>query len=97
MIATYDGSIVEVLACAEAAAGAGQDDDPRVGDLVQRFLELFVHRGREAVQPVRPIERDSGDRPVMLDDDVLILGHGALPDLSAGQEGSRLSGQEDPR
>ena len=35
MVAARDGSIVEILASAEAAAGAGQDDDPRLGDLVR--------------------------------------------------------------
>ena len=55
-------------------AGAGEDDGPhaeRGRELVEHVSEVVAHVGRERVPRIRSVERDSGDRPVVLDADQL--------------------------
>ena len=58
------GAIGQVLPGAKAASCAGQQQHARVAvgrDARQRIAQLGVHLRREAVQPVRTIERDARD------------------------------------
>src|SRR4030095_536212 len=54
-------AVIEVLPRAKSAAHAGQNDHPRVTEIAQRISKLGMHAPREAVQPIRAIERDPGD------------------------------------
>ncbi len=74
-------SVVEVLPGAEAAPGARQNHDARVAERFESVAQLLVHGDVEGVELVGPVEGDSGDRPVSLDDDGLEIDHGALPCL----------------
>ena len=60
-LARRDRAVVEVLAGAEAAAGAGEDDDARVAEVRERVAQLLVHLRGEAVEPVGTVERDARD------------------------------------
>ena len=62
--ARRNGAVGQVLSGAEAASGAGQQQHARRRDrcdLGERVAHLGVHRRREAVQPVGPVERDARD------------------------------------
>ena len=48
-------------AAAKAPARAAENDHPRRSGLVQRIGQLGMHLPGEAVQPLRPVERDAGD------------------------------------
>src|SRR5688572_10196837 len=68
------GPLVEVLAGAEAAAGAGQNHHPRIAERVERVAYLAVHLDVEAVEPVGAVERDPRDPGVRLEVDGFV-GH----------------------
>ena len=61
-LARRDRAVVEVLPGAEAAAGAGQHDHARIAEAGERVAQFLVHLRGEAVEPVRAVERDTGDR-----------------------------------
>ena len=60
-----DRRIGEILAGAEAAAGAGDDDAAHAavgGRGVERGAQLAVHRAGEAVERLRAVQRERADR-----------------------------------
>jgi hypothetical protein len=62
--ARFDGAVVQVLAGAEAAAGAGQQQHAHglVGlELVQGVADFAVHGLGEAVQAVGAVQGEDGD------------------------------------
>ena len=58
--------LLQILAGAEAAAGAGDHDgaDARVGRLLERLAQSRVQRGVERVEDVRAVEGDREDGPL---------------------------------
>jgi hypothetical protein len=61
--------LLEVIAGAESAAGAGEDDDPRVGirlGLDERLVQVRQQRGSDRVEPFGAIQRDDTDGAVVV-------------------------------
>ena len=87
-----DGAVVEVLPGAEAAPGAGEDDDARVGGGVERLGELGVHRAGEAVEPVGAVEGDAGDAVGEGEGDG-VGGHELVRSIAARAGGGGLRGE----
>ncbi len=89
---SFGSRLGEILAGAEAAAGAGEQDGAnRVvrGDAVERVAKLARHRPREAVEDVGPIQRDRGHAVGGLEQDV-----GSCPALVLGDgDGSSTAGR----
>ena len=58
--------LVQILADAEAAPGAGEDDgaNVRLTRFFERADELAVHLGSEGVEDIRAVEGDRQDRSV---------------------------------
>ena len=64
--------LLQVIARAEGAARAGEDDDRdlRIGvGLPERRLRVARQRPAHGVQPLGPAERHDADRPAALEDD----------------------------
>jgi hypothetical protein len=71
---------LDVAACAEICAGAGEDHHARglVGlDLVEHVRQLTAHHEIERVESLRSIQRNRGDARVALEDQRLVA-HGRL-------------------
>ena len=73
-VARAVAELLQVLADAEPAAGAGEDDRARLGvaRVLERGVELPVHLRRQRVQHLRAVEGDRRDSAVARDFD---LGH----------------------
>ena len=78
--------LLHVLACAEALAGAGDHDRTHVGGprLVERGVQRLVHRGREGVVGLGPVEGDRQDAAVAAG---LDLRHAPQPNCQAATTG----------
>ena len=77
-----DGAVVQVLTCAEAPAGAGQEDGADVVvvlDLGEGVGHLFVHGGGEAVQALGSVQSQPAD-PLGGVEQYGLVGHAHLPD-----------------
>ena len=72
MLVSGHGPVAKVLAGAETAARASKHDHPRVADCLEHLAKLGVHLRGEAVEPVGPVERDAGNRPVQREVDGLV-------------------------
>ena len=89
----------EVLADAEAAAGAGDHDgaDLVVARVLQRGVQRLVHRAVERVEHVGPVQRDRQDRAVALrldlchERDVYYRSRKPVPSSSASSSTKRCS------
>ena len=69
-------AVAQILPGAEAAAGAGQDQGPRVAETAKRVGHLLVHLDGEAVEPVGAVEGEAGDAGLQLELDGFVS-HGA--------------------
>ena len=71
-----DRAIGQVLPRAERAARAGEQQHARIAvsrDPRQRVAQLGMHLGGEAVQPVRPVQRDARDAVTGFEADLLVV------------------------
>ena len=78
--ARRDRAVGQILAGAEAAPCARQQQhaERRIGfDRLQGIADFRVHRGGEAVEPIRAVERDTRDTACRFELDVFVT-HGPL-------------------
>jgi hypothetical protein len=64
-------AIVQVLPRAETATCAGQHKHPRIAEPIERIGNFAVHLDREAVEPLRPVQRQRAMPPSLVNSIVL--------------------------
>ena len=67
LVARRDRAIVQILSGAKAAAGAGQHQHSRLGQVGERVRHLLVHLDGEAVQPVGAVQGQAGNAALQLE------------------------------